>query len=118
MAKYRNVILGLPKQITMKGKGMATTVILEVRAKAGTGSDVHGALKEILPDTRAYDGCHGVDVFRNDDDADVIVVVEQWESRPHYEKYLAWRMETGLLAQLAEALDGDPSIRYFSKTDA
>ena len=97
---------------------MATTVMLEVRAKAGTGSDVNRAFQEILPDTRAYDGCHGVDVYRNDDDADVIVLVEQWESRAHYERYLAWRMETGLLAKLAEALDGDPSIRYFSKTDA
>ncbi len=97
---------------------MATTVVLELRAKAGTGSDLNRAFKEILPDTRAYDGCMGVDVYRNDDDADVIMLVEQWESRAHYERYLAWRTESGMLAQLGEALDGGPSIRYFSRTDA
>lgn len=97
---------------------MATTVVLELRAKAGTGSDLNRAFKEILPDTRAYDGCMGVDVYRNDDDADVIMLVEQWESRAHYERYLAWRTESGMLAQFGEALDGGPSIRYFSRTDA
>ena len=97
---------------------MATTVLLELKAKAGTGNDLVGVFKEILPDTRAFDGCQGVDVLQNADDGDVLVLVERWDSREHYEKYLAWRTETGALAGLLEATDGAPSIRYFDKTDS
>lgn len=97
---------------------MAVTVLLEVKAKAGTGGDLLGTFKAILPDTRAFDGCIGVDVYQNQDDSDVIVLVEQWDSKPHYEKYLGWRQETGLLDQLGQAIDGPPSIRYFDLADA
>ena len=36
----------------------------------------------------------------------------------HYEKYLAWREETGILQQLSAALEGPPSIRFFDLVDA
>ena len=97
---------------------MAATVLLELKAKAGTGSNLVATFKQILPDTRAFDGCHGVEVYQNMDDPDVVVLVEQWESRQHYEKYLAWRQETGALEALGKAIEGAPSIRYFDKTDA
>lgn len=97
---------------------MTCMVLLEVKAKAGTGADIVGVFKEILPDTRSYDGCIDVDVYQNQDDPDVVVLVEQWQSRAHYEKYFAWRVESGLVAQLGEAIDGPPSLRYFGPTDA
>lgn len=97
---------------------MACTVILEVKANPGTGNDLLATFKEILPDTRGYDGCLGVDTYQNQDDADVIVLVEQWESKAHYETYLGWRQETGALESLGAAVAGPPSIRYFNATDA
>ena len=97
---------------------MAVTVLLEVKAKPGTGADLIQTFKEILPDTRAYDGALGVETVRNQDDPDVIVVVEKWESRAHYEKYLGWRQETGFVDQLVPRLAEPPTIRYFDPTDA
>jgi len=97
---------------------MTCTVLLEVKAKAGTGDDLVGVFKQILPDTRAYEGCISVDVHQNQDDTDVVVLVEQWQTRAHYEKYFAWREETGVVAQLVERIDGPPSLRYFDPTDA
>ena len=41
-----------------------------------------------------------------------------WDSVEHYEKYLAWRTETGVLAELSALLEGDPNIRYFEAVDA
>ena len=38
--------------------------------------------------------------------------------KEHYEKYLAWRTETGVIDALVEATVGEPSIRYFDVTDA
>jgi quinol monooxygenase YgiN len=97
---------------------MAVTVLLELKAKSGTGAGLVGVFKQILPDTRKFDGNIGVTVFQDQDDSDTVLLIEEWESRPAYEKYLAWRTETGALDQLAAALDSPPSIRYFDATDA
>ena len=97
---------------------MAVTVLLELKAKSGTGGGLVGVFKQILPDTRAFDGNIGVTVLQNQDDPDTLVLVEEWETKPHYEKYLAWRTETGAMDQLAPALDAPPSIRYFDTADA
>ncbi|MEM7250307.1 MAG: antibiotic biosynthesis monooxygenase family protein [Pseudomonadota bacterium] len=97
---------------------MAATILLEVTAKAGTGDKLVEFFKSILVDTRAYDGCKSVDVYRNMDSPDVVVLVEQWESKAHYEKYLGWRSETGVVDQIVSQIDGAPSIRYFDLTDA
>ena len=47
-----------------------------------------------------------------------MVLVEVWESREQYEKYLAWRGETGTIDRLMEALAEPPTIRHFDVTDA
>ena len=65
---------------------MACTVILEIQLKADAIDTAKGAFKEILPDTRAYDGCQGVEVTENQDKAGNIVLVEKWDSREKYEK--------------------------------
>ena len=70
---------------------MSCTVLLELKVKPGTGDEVLATMKSILPDTRSYDGNIGINVIRNLDDQDVLVLVEEWESKAHYEKYLAWR---------------------------
>ncbi len=57
-------------------------------------------------------------MIRNQDDPDVLVAVEEWESKAHYEKYLAWRTETGVMDNLKELIAEPPSIRYFEPTDA
>ena len=55
-------------------------------------------------------GCHGLTIHTA---AHNMVFVEHWDSRQHYEKYLAWRTERGDLASLVGWLDGDPNIRFF-----
>jgi quinol monooxygenase YgiN len=97
---------------------MTCIVILEATAKKDTGSQLVEAFRAILPDTRNKVGCEEVDVTVNLDNPDNIVLVERWETRKHYEDYLAWRQERGDLDKLAQAFAGPPSIRYFSLTDA
>ena len=97
---------------------MSCTVLLELKVKPGTGDEVLATLKSILPDTRSYDGHIGMYVIRNQDDPDVLVAVEEWESKAHHEKYLAWRTETGVMDTLMEVVAEPPSIRYFDPTDA
>ena len=97
---------------------MAVRVLLEVRAKPGTGNELVAYLRSILPETRAYEGCLGADALRNSDDADNPVPVETWETRGQYEKYLAWRRGRGDSDRLKEGLAEPPDIRHFEVTGA
>jgi quinol monooxygenase YgiN len=99
------------------GRHVSILVLLEGQIQSDKISDVKLSLAQLLPDTRSYDGCQGIDVHFNMDDPGNMVMVEKWESRGHYEKYLQWRTETGVMDKLGSMLTGPPSIRYFERAD-
>jgi quinol monooxygenase YgiN len=72
---------------------MSTIVLFEVEARAGKAEELIALFEEVLPDTRAFDGCEGVTVHRDQDAPDKLLLIERWASRSHYETYLAWRAE-------------------------
>ena len=94
------------------------TVILEIRAKEGTGNNLVSTFKKVLPLTRESDGIISIELVQNQDDPDVLVFIERWETRDHYEKYFAERTEAGALETLAELIEGELNIRYFDQTGA
>ncbi len=65
-----------------------------------------------LPDTRAYEGCVSVEVFIDVDVPDTLLLIEEWESRSHYEQYMAWRIETGTIALLESILESPLEVRF------
>ena len=97
---------------------MAVRVIVDVKAKPGTGGEVVAFFRSILPETRAYEGCTGVHTLQNHDDPDNVMLVEEWESHAQHKEYLAWQRERGTSSRLIEALAEQPSVRYFDVTDA
>ncbi len=97
---------------------MTTAVLLEIQVKPESIEDMKAYLKEILPDTRAYKGCQSIDIYDNLDNTGNFVFYEVWDSRQHYEKYLAWRTETGVVDKLVGMSMGEVSIRYFDRVDA
>ena len=97
---------------------MPVMVHVEVQALEGTGDALVATFKAVLPETRAYEGFVDIVVYQNQDDGDNIVLVEHWESRAAYERYIGWRQETGVLDQLIAACAGPPDIRYYDRTDA
>jgi quinol monooxygenase YgiN len=96
---------------------MSVVVLLEIQVKPEAVNEVKSFLKQALPDTRAYAGCQGIDIYSNADDAGNLVFYERWDSREHYQKYLAWRTETGVLDQLSAKLTAPPKIRYYERVD-
>ena len=74
--------------------------------------------RSILSETRVCEGCLGADTLQNSDDADNLVLVETWETREQYEKYLAWRQGRGDSDRLKEGLAEPPNIRHFEVADA
>jgi len=93
---------------------MTCQVILEFKAKADEIENIRNYMREILPDTRSYDGCVGLNITQNMDEPTSFAVIEQWDTRQQYETYLQWRTDTGVLGKLAEKMDGEPSIRFFN----
>ena len=97
---------------------MAVWAVLEVKAKPGTGDELVAFFRSILAEMRAYEGCTSVDTLQNRDDADNVLLVEEWESHEQYDNYLAWQRDRGTSDRLKEALAEPPSIRHFDVTDA
>ena len=97
---------------------MSVLVLVEAPVKSEDVSNMKSYMAELFLDTRAYDGCQAIDVYFNTDDEGIMVLVELWDSRPHHEKYLGWRTETGVMAKIGGMLAGPPSIRYFERADA
>ena len=97
---------------------MGVLVLIELSVKSEDISKMKSYMAEIFPDTRAYEGCHGVDLCFNKEDEGNMLLVEHWESRGHYDKYAAWRTETGVIGKIGAMLAGPPNVRYFERADA
>lgn len=92
---------------------MSVLVLLEMNAKSGSAADITNWLRDGLHHTRGFDGCNSITFHSNQDDPNNMVIVEDWDSRQQYEKYLAWRVERGDIEKLMGWLVGEPSIRYY-----
>ena len=97
---------------------MSVTVLLSVTAKPECLDELVTMFTENFKQTRVYDGCIDIYMTRSHDDPNELLLVEQWETRPHYERYLAWRAETGVVDKLAAMAAGEPTITYFDRLDA
>lgn len=91
---------------------MSVLVNLQLKVKQGQVPKLIETFKEVLPGTRAYKGCHWLKLTTNIEDENVLEVVSEWDSKEHYDTYLKWRTETGVLAALLESLEGEPVFRF------
>jgi quinol monooxygenase YgiN len=88
------------------------TVLLTMKTKPGRASELLAIFREILPDTRAREGCLGVDVVRDLDDPDSILLIQEWAERSNHESYRAWRAEQGTSALFAHLIAEPATLRY------
>ena len=84
---------------------MSVRVIAEFPAAPGKLEELITSLKAALPDTRAFEGCEDIESLL-DAERETIVLFEHWRSFEDYDRYLAWRVETGMLDLLDELLAG------------
>ena len=96
---------------------MSVIIIAELPVKPGRVSDMKSLMAELLPDTRAFDGCNKVDLCSNTEDENSIVLVEQWDSTEHYKKYHTWRSETGVIGKIREMLAGPVRRQFLERID-
>ena len=97
---------------------MSQTVYAEFPCKEGEGANLVNMLREILPDTRAFEGCESIEVYTGgSDNADDVVIWQRWATRANHEAYLAWRTETGAFDAIIPILAGEFRISYLGIHD-
>lgn len=92
---------------------MTVQAIMELTIKEGRFDDFRDFMVKVLPDTRPYKGCVSIEFVRSQDNPNHVLVMEKWDSRKDYESYINWRMETGIMNQMGDMIDGEPNLRFF-----
>ncbi len=92
---------------------MTVLILVEIPAKPERVDDLKAQFAISLADTRAFDGCEGVNLHENQDEPGGLLLVERWASRAHYEKYSAWRQTDEGASGIGAMLTGPPSPRFF-----
>ena len=95
---------------------MSVTVTIQLPVQPAKVDELVELFKKVLPDTRSYKGCESVVLHQSQDDA-VLFLYEQWAARSDQEAYMAWRTETGLIAQIVDKLAGAPTFGFYDTVD-
>ena len=91
---------------------MTLTVLLDLRLKIEAVATAPALLREILTDTRAFDGCLGVDVLVDAQDPTHLILQERRASTEADAAYRTWRAGPGA-SGLGSLLTGPPHISQF-----
>lgn len=90
---------------------MKNIVIGEFPVLPDKVDELERMFSEILDDTRAFEGCISLELCF-EEATSTFVAVGHWESFEHYDRYLNWRVETGLADRLSPVLvNGMDSFR-------
>ena len=96
---------------------MSVLVNLEIPVKEDKLEDFFDYMREVLVDTRAYEGCIGLKTY-HEVGTSTILLIEEWEKMENQESYMNWRVETGLVEALSGFLDGDLVVKkYLPRVD-
>ena len=91
---------------------MSLTVILDLQLKPESAAAATAMLREILAQTRAFDGCLGVDVLIDTEDARHVILLERWASVEADAAYREWRAGAGA-TDLGSLLVDPPQLTRF-----
>ena len=96
---------------------MSVIVIVKINAKENSLEELKNYFKKILPDTRAYKGCQGVQLYQSKETPTKFTIHAKWVSEEVQKKYMAWRIETGELDNLTQMISEPPSIQFYNIVD-
>lgn len=100
---------------------MSIAVVIEFQFKPESkgAALLISTMKERLTSvTRSYDGCEHIHLYTDPSDANHLFLLERWESREKYEKYLEWAMAQAGTQELLPLLERDMSTLYLDDTGA
>ena len=97
---------------------MSVSVLLGGELKDGLVDQFTEICTEAFQVTRAFDGCQNINLTFHVEETNKFVLTEVWDSKEHYEKYLAFRTEDCTIASVTNMCVDGPTIDIFDITDA
>jgi quinol monooxygenase YgiN len=93
---------------------MTVTALLDLHIAPESSAVALDVLEGVLIDTRAFEGCLGVDVIVDVDDPLHVVAVERWQTLAHDDAYRAWRATPAGASTLGSILAAAPTLTRFT----
>ncbi|MFE4500677.1 putative quinol monooxygenase [Rhodococcus sp. NPDC056743] len=97
---------------------MTIFAILDLRLKKESLDSAREVVGRILAETRAFDGCEGVDVVIDAEDDAHWLCVEKWASPEADAAYREWRAGPGAIKDLGPLLAGAPGLGKYALDSA
>lgn len=96
---------------------MSIIVTLEIRSNSENAEKIKLILREAIPETRAFDGCIGIDIHEDINDRGQFMFHEKWETKSKYEAYFSWRSKSEAMEKIGPMLTEPPKITYYDCLD-
>ncbi|UYP19167.1 antibiotic biosynthesis monooxygenase [Rhodococcus sp. Z13] len=93
---------------------MALTALLELKFRPDSVDQAKKVMSRVLDETRAFDGCEGVEILVDQQDEARWVIVERWRSAEHDAAYRRFRAGEGAVTDLGPLLGGAPALSYYT----
>lgn len=96
---------------------MTVAATLELSFRPDALDEAHVVLRRVLAQTRAFDGCLGVDVLIDATDETRWVAHESWQSAEHDAAYREFRAGEGKITDLGPLLTAVPVLTMYTVAD-
>ena len=92
---------------------MSIIVLVNLSIKGESIEEFKEYFKKIIPETRSYEGCQGIQLYQNTESQTKFTIHAKWTSEEAQKKYMAWRKETGEFEKLSPMLSEPFSMQYY-----
>jgi quinol monooxygenase YgiN len=96
---------------------MTIYALLDLKIKPESLAEAPAVLGRVLAETRAFDGCEGVQVVVDLADETHFTAIERWRDVDADAAYRAWRAGEGKTVELGALLAGPPSLVKYVASD-
>ena len=96
---------------------MSVIVLVNLDVKKERLEELKKYFKEILPDTRSFEGCQGVQMYESKESPTKMTIHAKWVSEEAQKKYTSWRIDTGALDKVIPMLSEPPSLEFYNIVD-
>ena len=96
---------------------MSVIVLINLDVKEESIDELKKYFKEILPDTRSFEGCQGVQLYQSKETPTKMTIHAKWDSEEAQKKYMSWRIDTGALDKVMPMLTDHPNLEFYNIVD-
>ncbi|WP_213815530.1 putative quinol monooxygenase [Glaciihabitans sp. dw_435] len=89
---------------------MTITALLDLTLTPESLEEAPAIIDQVLTQTRAFEGCLGLEVLQDETDPTRVMVIERWDSPESDAAYRAWRATPEGTSSLGSILAAAPTL--------